>query len=213
MINLPTSGNRKGVAGSNLSSPLLSDGAAPEPSRPQEASSSAPCSILALVRNHYDYVWRVVRRLGVRESDADDATQQVFFVAARKVTSIRLGSERAFLVQTAVRVAATQRRTYARRRDASGPVIDADDVPDVGPSTDELVAMRRAREQLDHILDNMPLELRAVFVLHELEEESVANIAVTLNIPAGTAASRLRRARAIFIETVARDFPPGRSAP
>jgi RNA polymerase sigma-70 factor (ECF subfamily) len=70
--------------------------------------------------------------------------------------------------------------------------------------------MRRARQQLDAILDEMPLDLRAVFILHELEEETMADIAVTLGIPSGTAASRLRRARAVFYESVARYSSPER---
>jgi len=133
-------------------------------------------------------------------------------VAARRLASILPGSERAFLFQTALRVAGTQRRTYARRREEMcEPGIEVGDLLDRGPGTDELLSMRRARQQLDGILDQMPLELRAVFVLHELEEETMADIAVTLGIPAGTAASRLRRARALFYECVARESPPERS--
>jgi RNA polymerase sigma-70 factor (ECF subfamily) len=174
--------------------------------------STAPISFATLFETYSDYVWRTVRRLGVRERDVDDATQQVLIVAARKLGSIRPGSERAFLFQTALRVSGTLRRTYARRREEMRePDIEAGESSDGVPCTEELLGMRRARQQLDMILDQMPLELRAVFVLHELEEETMADIAETLGIPAGTAASRLRRARALFYEGVARESPSDRS--
>ncbi len=195
-----------------VSSNELSIDAVPEFAGIQDSAATAPSSFAALFEAYSDYVWRTVRRLGVRERDVDDATQQVLMVAARKLNSIRPGSERSFLFQTALRVSGTHRRTYARRREEmSEPGTDAGELIDAAPGTEELVGMRRARQQLDVILDQMPLELRAVFVLHELEEETMANIAETLGIPAGTAASRLRRARALFYEGVACESPSDRS--
>lgn len=208
MIDQDTSGNIRDVVFSNP----ISTSTAPELSGTETPVGGAPRPFIALVEAYCEYVWRTVRRLGVRERDVEDAAQQVLFVAARKLESIRPGSERSFLFQTALRVAATQRRTYARRREEMlEPNVEAGEIVDRGPSTDELLSMRRARQQLDAILDEMPLDLRAVFVLHELEEEPIATIAITLGIPAGTAASRLRRARALFYECVAQQSPSGRS--
>ena len=62
---------------------------------------------------------------------------------------------------------------------------------------------QRARELLDEILEQMGGDLRAVFILHEFEQMSMAEIAVSLEIPPGTVASRLRRARAEFRERAA----------
>src|SRR5262245_12054826 len=73
---------------------------------------------LAALATHYQFIWRSLRRLGVREGAVDDATQRVFEVAAAKVSSIRPGCERAFLFQTAVRTAMAVRRTHARRRES-----------------------------------------------------------------------------------------------
>jgi RNA polymerase sigma-70 factor (ECF subfamily) len=50
----------------------------------------------------------------------------------------------------------------------------------------------------------MPIDLRAVFVLYELEQLTSAEIAELLQIPPGTVASRLRRARESFESCVAR---------
>jgi RNA polymerase sigma-70 factor (ECF subfamily) len=150
----------------------------------------------ALVEAHYDFVWRSLRRLGVPEGDVDDAAQKVFLTASRKLASIRRGAERSFLFQTAYRVASDSRRTLRRRREV--PEVEDRETLDEGPSGEELLDLRRARQQLDEILDSMPLDLRAVFVLFELDEMTTAAIAELLELPAGTVASRLRRARLEF---------------
>lgn len=163
-----------------------------------EAVASAASSSLApeLVRAHFAYVWRLCRRLGSSESDADDAAQQVFITAARRSADIRAGSERAFLYGVAVNVVAKSRTARARRREAAE--TDLDELEADLPSAEELSDQKAARRVLDRLLDSMSLELRAVFVLYEIEELTVAEIAEVLAIPPGTAASRLRRAREDF---------------
>jgi RNA polymerase sigma-70 factor (ECF subfamily) len=155
----------------------------------------------AIVKDHVDFTWRALRRLGVLEADLADAAQQVFLVMARKLALVREGSERAFLFQTAVRVASDSRRSRSRRREVPDALLasHADERP--GPDQDLEARLRRA--QLDRILDMMPMELRAVFVLSELEELTMAQIAEMMSTPPGTVASRLRRARAAFSEHVA----------
>ena len=71
-------------------------------------------------------------------------------------------------------------------------------------SAEEFIDRRRAAELLEQVLDAMPSDLRVAFVLYEVEQLPVAEIASMLEIPVGTAASRLRRAREDFQERVAR---------
>lgn len=171
---------------------------------------SAERRVAELVRQHYDFVWRSLRRLGVRDGDADDSAQQVFLVAARKLDAIRPGCESSFLYQTALRMASDYRRSSRRRTETEFlERLDGSDPSDTCPSVDEMMDMRRARAQLDAILDSMPMDLRAVFVLHELEQSTMADIAQLLEVPSGTVASRLRRARKLFFETLERKL--GRS--
>ncbi len=159
--------------------------------------------VRALVDAHYEFVWRALRRLGVRDADVEDSVQRVFLVATRKLDAIRAGSERSFLFQTALRVAADDRRRDRRRREV--PASDDDDAdPAIDCEPEELVDMRRAREALDEILDGMDLDLRAVFTLFELDELTLTEIAELLSIPRGTAASRLRRAKAFFRQKASR---------
>ena len=71
-------------------------------------------------------------------------------------------------------------------------------------SHDELRAPLRARALLAHVMADMPEDLREVFVLFEIEEISIQDIATTLEIPIGTVGSRLRRARQAFQQAVTR---------
>ena len=73
-----------------------------------------------------------------------------------------------------------------------------------GASPFEQLELERAAALLDELLERLPAELRRVLVLAELEEIPVPAIAELEEIPVGTAASRLRRARAAFGELLAR---------
>ncbi|HEY3666127.1 MAG TPA: sigma-70 family RNA polymerase sigma factor [Polyangiaceae bacterium] len=168
---------------------------------PAEERASYEKRWRAIVHDHVDFIWRALRRLGVLEADLADAAQQVFLVMARKLALVREGSERAFLFQTACRVASDSRRSRSRRREAPDDLIASH--PDERPGPDENLEARFRRAQLDRVLDLMPMELRAVFVLSEIEELTMAQIAEMMGTPPGTVASRLRRARVAFSEHVA----------
>jgi RNA polymerase sigma-70 factor, ECF subfamily len=155
----------------------------------------------SLAEAHFAYVWRLLRRIGLSDSDADDAAQQAFLVASRRLDDIQPGSERAFLYKAAVHIACKSRRAQHRRREEDLDVFTIE-ASSLGP--DELVDRRRAREMLDAIVGTMPLELRVVFVLYEIDGLSTSKISEVVGIPLGTVASRLRRARADFEARVAR---------
>lgn len=165
-------------------------------------SAAADARLRGMVGAHYDFVWRSLRRLGAPSTDVDDCAQQVFWVAARKLDSIQPGSERAFLFSTALRVASDARRSRSRRREVQDE--DTSEAADPAPDPEEVVERERARAVLDQVLDAMPMDLRAPFVLFELEELPTAEIAAMLGLPTGTVASRLRRAREEFQAIVAR---------
>lgn len=158
--------------------------------------------IQTLVTSHFEYVWRLFRRLGLSEADADDAAQRTFVVAARKLDKLQPGSERAYLFGIAVRVASRAHRALARRRESHS--LSDIEFADPSPSPDEVVDRGMARQLLDRILAAMTFELRAVFVMYELEGLTVPQIALALEIPEGTAASRLRRGREQFEQHVQR---------
>jgi RNA polymerase sigma-70 factor, ECF subfamily len=156
-----------------------------------------------MVREHADLVWRTLRRLGLPSHTAEDGVQRVFMVASRRLPEIVMGAEKAFLVQTAVRVASSERRSFARRQEdfVEAGVVD---VADRSPTAEEALDRGRARALLDRVLEDLPLDLRTVFVLSELEEMPAPTVAELLGVPVGTIASRLRRARESFHSAVRR---------
>jgi RNA polymerase sigma-70 factor, ECF subfamily len=162
------------------------------------AASSAPTrvpSVRELFDAHFDFIWRSVRRLGLTPAESDDATQQVFIIASRKLESIQPGRERAFLFGIGARVAADMRKGAARRLEHA---LDDQELAAAAKSSETLVDEARARHCLEVALLAMPIELRTVFLLFELEELTMAEIADVLAIPSGTVASRIRRARETF---------------
>jgi RNA polymerase sigma-70 factor (ECF subfamily) len=151
---------------------------------------------------HFDRLWRLVARLGVPRHSVDDVVQEVFITASRRHADIRAGQERRFLIGTAVRVSANYRtRACVRHEVPQGDWLDQ--ARSSAPSAEQLLIEKRAREQLEQVLDCLPEQQRSVFVLFELEGFSVAEIAELLDLPSGTAASRLGRARARFSQVVA----------
>ncbi len=156
-----------------------------------------------LVRRHLRSVWRTLRRLGVPAEAADDATQEVFVAATRKLDAVEPGREAPFLFAIALRVAANARRANATRRrffDGTGSTAGVDGAP----PADALLDHKRMRAMLDAVLDALPEDQRTVFVLVELEGWSAPEIAALLKVPLGTVASRLRRARESFHEQAER---------
>lgn len=149
-----------------------------------------------VVREYHDFVWRALRRMGVAEHATEDAAQQVFLVMAHRLQGVSYDNERSFLFGTVVRVAADARRAQSRRREVDGDSVD--EPVDPSPSAEAMVDEKKARAILDTILRSMPDDLRAVFVLCELEELVAPEVAEVLGVPVGTVASRLRRAREHF---------------
>ena len=152
----------------------------------------------ACVGAHLGAVWRMLRRNGVPAADADDAAQKVFLVLSRRGHSVEPGHELPFLLRTAVLVASEARRTQRRRRESKEPSFDQRSSERPDPERELL--QRERLSHLDAILNEMDEPLRLVFVLYEIEELTMAEMAETLEVPLGTVASRLRRARARFEE-------------
>jgi RNA polymerase sigma-70 factor, ECF subfamily len=179
-------------------------GALASPLAEPEAMLSAESRVrlARLVSDQFPFVWRLLRRMGVHESDADDAAQQVFIVLSRRIQDVRVDAERAFLFSTAMHVGSRVRRSRGRKREVFDVELEAR--TDGAPSQEDLIDRRRAREMVDALLEEMPFELRIVFVLFEIEQLSTTEIAELVGVPLGTAASRLRRAREDFAARVRR---------
>ncbi|MGK3992612.1 RNA polymerase sigma factor [Sorangium sp. So ce1024] len=152
----------------------------------------------------FRFVWRSLRRLGVPESDAADAVQDVFLVVHRRLPEFEGRSKiTTWLYSICFHVARDRRKLAHMRRRAHDdePLLDcADDRADVGAQAER----RQAIELLEIILDELPLEQRAVFTLFELDGMRGEDVAELLDVPLGTVYSRLRLARDAFRRAVAR---------
>lgn len=182
--------------------PFFQSSSVTEDSSASSRSDASGARLRRLLGEYFEFVWRTLRRLGLDDSEAEDATQEVFWVAARRLSLIQEQSERAYLFSTALRIAATHRRSRRRRAEVIQPSFD--EQRSLAPDPEELQQQEEARALLGDILASMDLDLRAVFVLFELEELSGPVIAELLGIPVGTVNSRLRRARAVFRHAVRR---------
>jgi len=141
-----------------------------------------------LIRKEFDFVWRLARRIGANESEVDSAVQDVFAAASQRIGDIRPGNERAFLFGTTLHVVARARRNRGEQAAISDGALALEELDEAG----------QAREILGALLEQMPLELRVVFVLHEIERFADGEIAEIIGIPAATVSKRLTEAQEDF---------------
>jgi RNA polymerase sigma-70 factor, ECF subfamily len=176
----------------------------PSRSPPPPTASSDP-DFRRLVEEHARFLFRALRHLGVRESDLDDVCQDLFIVAHRKYRDFRGDSSlRTWLYGIAVRLASEhRRRAYVRREiPTSEPPLTS--APSNGV---EQVEQQELRELFNTILDGLDDDKRAVFVLYEVEELDMKEIAEAVNCPLQTAYSRLHSARRYVAEAVRQHWP------
>jgi RNA polymerase sigma-70 factor (ECF subfamily) len=161
-----------------------------------------PLDTAALVRAHAASLWRALRRMGVREADVEDMCQEVFLVAYRRRNDFEgRSSVRTWLYGIAARVAADYRKRASHRHETQSDSVSEEGA---GGQQEETVARQQARAMLDALLDDLDSDKRAVFVLYEIEELSMNEVASALGCPLQTAYSRLHAARARVADGVKR---------
>ena len=169
------------------------------------ATSGPPPSVPSLAeifREHAPFVWRGLRRLGIPESDVEDVCQEVFVVVHRKLGDFEgRSSLRTWIYSICARTASDYRRSGRVRREV---VTDAPPEMAHEGGQHDAVALRQARATLDRILDELDDDKRSVFVLYEIEELTMAEVAEALGCPLQTAYSRLHAARKVVEAGVTR---------
>ena len=152
---------------------------------------------------YMDFVWRTVRRLGVRERSVDDAVQDVFIVVHRKLGDFEgRSSIKSWIFGISRRVARDHRRRVDRKeRDEALPEGLADPR---SKTPMENAARNEAVRVLHSLLDEIEDDKREVFILAELEQMTVPEIADAIAININTVYSRLRAARKAFDKAVER---------
>ncbi len=156
---------------------------------PRVVDGDPTARLARLIRKQFAFVWRLLRRIGISESEADAAVQEVFAAVRQRIGDIRPESERSFLFSTTLHVAA---RTRRNREEQAAPLSEN------ALALEDLDPQQQAREVLGALLEQMPLELRVVFVLREIEQLAEAEIADVVGIPASTVVTRLAEAQEDF---------------
>ncbi len=172
----------------------------------QAAGMSAPTpDFRAIYDAHFDFVWRSLRRIGVREPDILDLAQKVFLTAYFKLADFE-GRSRvsSWLFGICQRVASDYRRSALIRREVSTDTAELEAVATWNEDISDKSDSRRRACAAEAILNKLPEPQRVVFVLFELEEMSGQDIATLLDVSVGTVRSRLRLARDTFRREVKR---------
>jgi len=161
---------------------------------PEQSRASVP-EFTDVFRQHFDFVWRTVRSLGVADALVDDAVQEVFICVHRRLPEFeRRSALKTWIYSIAYHTAQNFRRS-ARRREASE--LD-EEMVSREPGPGEHAAGAEAGEFVREFLDRQPRERRDVFVLCVLEELSAPDVAEILQVKLNTVYSRLRLVRADF---------------
>jgi len=171
-----------------------------------EAEPILQAGFRAVYDEHFDFVWRSLRRLGIPTADVSDAVQEVFLVVHRKLHEFE-GRARlsTWLYRICLRVASDRRRrAYVRREEPSD--IERLDTTDFGRNSEQKMVEDEELALLEAALGSLSFEQRAVFSLFELERMSCESIASILEIPLGTVYSRLRLGRAAFRKAMLREL-------
>lgn len=151
---------------------------------------------------HFQFVWRTARRLGIAQDVCDDVVQDVFLVVHRQLPCFEgRSSIKTWLFAITRRVVRDHRRSQARK--PNEPLRDSVvDASAAAPA--EQAARAQAIELLHALLDALDDEKREVFVLAELEQMSVPEIAESIGANVNTVYARLRAARKAFEQALAR---------
>jgi RNA polymerase sigma-70 factor (ECF subfamily) len=156
------------------------------------------------------YVWTSLRRLGVAPRDLEDVAHELFIQVAERLPACDTSRPiRPWLFAFAIRFAADYRRLARHKTDFIGGL----EPTDASPSPEALLTERERHGLVLRALEAIDLDRRAVFIMHELDENPIPVIATTLGIPLNTCYSRLRTAREEFTAAVRRLTQRGKDVP
>jgi RNA polymerase sigma-70 factor (ECF subfamily) len=164
------------------------------------AAEAAP-TFERVYTEEFDFVWRCLQGLGVPSSLLDDAAQDVFVIVHRRLPSYEgRSSLRTWLYGVVRNIAYKQRRR--RKRKPSESLEHEPESPDRGP--EEQAQDEQAADFVRAFVSTLDERKREIFVACVLEQLSVPEVAVALEVPLNTAYTRLRAARLEFQRAIAR---------
>jgi RNA polymerase sigma-70 factor, ECF subfamily len=170
----------------------------------EDVEGELPAGFDAFYDEHFAFVWRSLKRLGVPVEALDDAVQDVFMVALRRRADFRgQSSGRTWLFGIAHNVAHEQRRKQ-RRASVHEDLDERLSAPH--PSPLDALTTAEALRFVRSFLETLDEERRAVFVMMELEQMPAPEVARALGVNLNTIYSRRRAAKLEFLRRVERHF-------
>lgn len=150
---------------------------------------------------YLDFVWRTSLRLGAERAVIDDVVQEVFLVVHQRLPEFQgRSSMRTWLFGIVRKVVGRARRTARRKPSHVGTTeptdLDVFTTAERGPGE----SAERAEELrlVQRLLDRLDDDKREAFVLAELEQMTIAEVAEAVGANPNTVASRIRAARIAF---------------
>jgi RNA polymerase sigma-70 factor (ECF subfamily) len=162
--------------------------------KPEVKHTDSAARFTELYEQYFSFVWRTVRFLGAPTEATDDAVQDVFLVAHRRLEDFEArATPRTWLFAIALRVVKDHRRSRRRRLRLLDQARSIERSFSATPFDRRVSA--EMLQRLTAALDQLREDQRMVFVLAELEEMSAPEIAASLHMNLNTVYSRLRVAR------------------
>jgi RNA polymerase sigma-70 factor (ECF subfamily) len=156
-----------------------------------------------LILIYQDAVYGQAYRMMGEDEPAQDATQEAFISAYRSLSSYRGGSFKAWLLRIVTNACYDELRRRKRHPTTSLEPLDADEeeiesphwLADPGELPEAQAERSELGDAIQHCLDNLPDDFRAVVVLVDIQGMDYGEAAEVVGKPVGTVKSRLARAR------------------
>jgi RNA polymerase sigma-70 factor (ECF subfamily) len=163
-------------------------------------------SFESIFQEHFEFVWSATRRHGVRAEAMDDLVQEIFIVIHSKLHTLRQPQSLRSWIYGIVRRTVSDYHRSQQARAASGASLatEIEARHPMPPTPLDLTERNDQVKLLWSLLEELDPAKREVFMLAELEEMTMPEIADALEIPLNTAYSRLRAARLAFEAALAR---------
>ncbi|WP_137920120.1 RNA polymerase sigma factor [Hydrogenophaga sp. 2FB] len=167
-----------------------------------------------IMRRHNRLLFRTARSIVKSDAEAEDALQEAYLRAWRSLAGFRAEAK---LSTWLVRIVVNEAIGRLRRREAAVIPLDAamnSTEPDIQQclhddvdQQPERAAMRaEIRRLMEGRIDILPDAFRTVFMLRAVEELTVEEVALALDIPEATVRTRFFRARSLLREGLSRDI-------
>jgi len=191
-----------------MESHRVAHGSAEIPPSTDAADAAEIPGFAQVYEEYFDFAWSSARRLGVPDAVLEDAVQEVFVIVHRRLSEFEGRSSLKTWLFGIVRNVSREARRSIRRKsphDARGALADPELlVASAEQQPDRLAERGDDNRVLHELLGKLDDDKREVFILAELEQFTVPQIAEAVGCNVNTAYSRLRLARETFAEAAAR---------